>query len=791
MQFSEALLRESVNPGIGTEDLVEQLTMAGLEVDGVYAVAGEFEGIVVGEVVEVRPHPNADRLSVCKVSIGTAEMLQIVCGAPNVFEGMRAPTALVGADLPGGVHIKKSKLRGELSLGMLCSSKELGLAEEADGLMSLPVDAPLGMDIRDYLELDDSIIDVDLTPNRADCLSIEGVAREVALLNRLDWKTQDLKEITLDHQQVIPVQVEVSEACPRYLGRLITGVDPIAKTPIWMQERLRRSGLRSLGPLIDVTNYILIELGQPLHAFDSEKIDRGIIIRYAKPKERLSLLNNQEVILDDDLLIIADNTKPLALAGIMGGQSSAVSDQTQSIFLECAFFSPSAIMGKSRRYGLHTDSSHRFERGVDPQLQRRAIERATELIVSIAGGQVGPIVEVKNEDNLPRRQQILLRAERVNKVLGIQFNSTEIEDILLRLGMLVEKQQQGWLVTAPSFRFDISIEADLIEELGRVYGYNKLPRSNLLMHVELGKDSEQKMSLDRLKDVLVDRDYQEAITFSFVDEEILKKITPEENPIRLENPISSELSVMRTSLWAGLLLACQRNYNRQQERIRLFESGLIFLQRDDGIQQRQRIAGLATGNLDCEQWAEKPRLIDFYDVKSDVESLLQLSRKEFRYSPGQHPALHPGQTAEVFSSEGERVGVLGMLHPSLQKDFGYDNPLFLFEFDFDAIENRELPAFNEMSKFPQVRRDLAVIVDERISAGEILDCILQLGNNILYDIVIFDIYRGKGVESGNKSVALGLIMRDYEGTLTEPKIDAIVSQVLSRLTKTFDAKLRD
>ena len=791
MRISEDWLRESVNPDINILELVDQLTMAGLEVEGVDLAAGDFDGVVVGEVLEVRPHPNADRLKVCQVCVGANEPLQIVCGAPNVYAGMRAPTALIGATLSGDFRIKKSKLRGEESFGMLCSQNELGLAEEAEGLMELPDDAPVGNDIREYLKLDDSIIEIDLTPNRADCLSVEGVAREVAVLNRLDWTPPGLTETTIAHQQALPIRINAPEACPRYLGRLIRGVDPIAKTPIWMKERLRRSGLRSLGPLIDVTNYVLLELGQPLHAFDYSKIDGEIVVRFACEQEKLLLLNDQEITLENDMLVIADKTKPLALAGIMGGSSSAVSDDTQDIFLECAFFSPTVIMGKSRRYGLHTDSSHRFERGVDPEIQRRAIERATELIVSIAGGRVGPVVEAEQANTLTQRQPIPLRAERAEKLLGVAFNDAEIEDILRRMGMCVEQQEGGWLVTPPSFRFDISIEADLIEELGRIYGYDKLPRSNLLMHVELGKDSEMKLSVDRLKDVLVDRDYQEAITFSFADENLLMELSPEHKPIPIENPISSGLSMMRTNLWAGLLLAAQWNMNHQQERIRFFENGLIFLKNGDEIQQNPRIAGLITGAAHSEQWMDKSRLVDFYDIKSDVESLLELTNKEYSFSPARHPALHPGQTAQVLSAGGEHIGWLGMLHPRLQKEIGFDSPIFLFELDCHGILDRCLPAFKARSKFPRVRRDLAVIVAESVSAGDLVETISDIKNNTLCEILIFDVYRGEGVESGKKSVALGLILQNEKATLTEQKIDAIVSKVLNQLTDKLGAKLRD
>lgn len=791
MRFSEAWLREYANPDIPTDQLVEQLTMGGLEVDSVEPAAAAFEGVVIGEVLSVKPHPNADKLRICSVSTGSGDELKIVCGASNVYPGMRASTALLGAVLPDDVRIEKSDLRGEESFGMLCSEKELGLAEDSGGLMELPTDAPVGSTIRDFLKLDDTIIDIDLTPNRSDCLSIEGIAREVSVLNQLEFKPGSLTENRISHQQSLSVQVENANGCPRYLGRLIKDVDPNAITPIWLKEKLRRSGHRSLGPLIDVTNFVLLELGQPLHAFDAGKVSGEIVVRLARSGEKLVLLNGQEIDLDDDILVIADRDKPLAFAGVMGGQDSAVGADTRDIFLECAFFSPAAIRGKARRYGLQTDSSHRFERGVDPQIQRRAIERATELMVSIAGGQCGPITEVKQQDTLPERLPILLRSERIKRILGVEFKESEIEDILRRLGMQTERESLGWSVIPPSFRFDVTIEADLIEELGRVYGYDKLPRSDLRMHVTLGTDSEKVLKPSHLQDILVDRGYQEAITFSFVDEESSKKITPQETPIRLENPISSELSVMRSCLWMGLLLAAQHNCNRQQERIRLFESGMIFLQREREILQKKSIAGLATGSIFDEQWSEESRYVNFYDIKSDIEALAGETRKKFQYSASNHPALHPGQTAEILSARGERVGWLGMLHPTLQENFRFENPVFLFELDVGEITERAIPVFKQITKFPQVRRDIAVLVDKDIIIQDLVNCIYAIEAGILHQVLVFDVYRGKGVESNLKSVAIGLILQDYSETLTEPKIDAIVAQVLTRLHKEFGARLRD
>lgn len=791
MRFSEAWLREFVNPAIATEELVAQLTMAGLEVDSVEPVGAAFYGVVVGEVLELWQHPDADKLRVCKVNVGREEPLQIVCGASNVRAGLRVAAALEGAVLPGDFKIKKSKLRGELSFGMLCSEKELGLAADASGLMELPADAPIGADIRDYLLLNDYAIEVDLTPNRADCLSVEGIAREVAVLNQLPFIPAECKKIVMRHQDSLPVAVDAVDACPRYLGRLIKGVNAAAATPLWMQERLRRSGLRSLGPLVDVTNYVLLELGQPLHAFDTAKISGGIRVRRAKAGEQLALLNDQTIVLDAQTLVIADEYRPLALAGVMGGSDSAVSDATSDVFLECAFFSPQFMMGEARRYGLHTDSSHRFERGVDPTLQARAMERATQLIIDIAGGSAGPVITVAADANLPQRRAIALREQRIKKILGIDLSAAQVQDILQRLGMTVQKQNGGWLVTPPGFRFDIAIEADLIEELARIYGYNQLPQSSLLQRTELAKVPEIRLDLDRLKDLLVDRGYQEAVTYSFVDKEIQHLIAPNDLFVRLQNPISAEMSVMRTTLWCGLLNAARYNVNRQQQRVRLFESGLRFIETADGVLQQKRLAGLALGSAYAEQWGEATRQIDFFDIKADVEALLALTGRKFKFVAREHSALHPGQSAEILDSENNNIGWLGMLHPNLEKQLDFGAPVFLFDLDQEKIEQKQVPAFKMLSKFPSVRRDLALIVNEAIAGEDILSCIEDARQSAVQQVVIFDIYRGKGVEEGFKSVALGLMLQEFSQTLTDSEIDAIVSSVLDNLSNTIGAKLRD
>ncbi len=791
MQISEAWLRELVNPPLTTEQLVEQITMAGLEVDSVTPAAAEFSKVVVAEVVSIQPHPNADKLQVCQVDVGAGEAIQIVCGAGNVRQGLKVPAALVGAKLPGGFNIKKSKLRGEISLGMLCSEKELGLADEASGLMELPADAPVGEDIRTYLALDDQCIEVDLTPNRADCLSVEGIAREVAVLNKMDWRAVTTEPAMLAHQDSMAVQVDEPEKCPRYLGRLIKNVNYQAETPIWMQERLRRSGLRSLGPLVDVTNYVLLEMGQPLHAFDADKLDGAIVVRNSRAGEKLDLLNDQTITLDDNTLVIADQKQALALAGVMGGDGSAVSDTTRHIFLECAFFNPVAIAGKARQYGLHTDSSHRFERGVDFTLQSRAIERATQLILEIAGGEAGPVTEVVDEASLPKRQAVSLRPQRIKKILGIELPEQDVEDIFSRLGMQVISDNDGWKITPPGFRFDIAIEADLLEEIGRIYGYNNLPNSQLLLRSERGKAPEAVLPVDRIKDLLVDLDYQEALTYSFVDEDSLKRVAPDEEPVRLKNPISADMAVMRTTLWCGLLNAAAYNTKRQQSRVRLFETGLSFVQKDGEIVQQAKVAGVALGNILAEQWGEKNRKTDFFDIKADVEALFALTGFSFDVIQDAHPALHPGQSAKIVNADGEFVGWLGMLHPELEKPFGFDSNVFLFELDLARMQQKAIPSFTPLSKFPSVRRDMALLVEENIQAADLLKTVLDSGFSKVQDVQLFDIYQGTGVEKGYKSIALSLILQDFDQTLTDSEIDAIFNGVLEVLGAKLNAKLRD
>lgn len=792
MKFSEQWLREWVNPSVSTSELCHQLTMAGLEVDAIEPVAGAFDGVVVGEVVKVEPHPDADKLRVTQVNVGDEALLNIVCGAANVREGLKVPTALVGARLPGDFKIKKAKLRGVPSFGMLCSASELGLAESAEGLMELPADAPVGEDFRNYLQLDDLSIELGLTPNRGDCLSIAGVARESAVLNQCALGGPAIESVAAGSNESFPVEVQESAACPRYIGRVVCGINARAQTPLWMQERLRRSGIRSLGAVVDVTNYVLLELGQPMHAFDLARLSGGIVVRQARAGEKLKLLNEQEVELDDSTLIIADQQGPLAMAGIMGGEASAVGEETVDVFLESAYFSPESIVGRARRYGLHTDSSHRFERGVDPQLAERAMERATALLLEIAGGVAGPLQEVVSADDLPKRHPIHLRQQRLNRILGADIAGSEVEDILQRLGMEIVRVEDGWHVTAPSFRFDIAIEVDLIEEIGRIVGYERLPSRRPVGALRMQARPEGRIARRALAHLLVSRGYQEAISYSFVDPKVQEQLDPQGEGIALANPISSELSVMRTTLWAGMLPLLQHNLNRQQSRVRLFEYGLRFVRQGNDIKQENMIAGLAYGSVLPEQWSVEPRKIDFYDVKADVEALIALTRRDeaFRFVAEAHPALHPGQSARIYLGE-EPVGWIGCLHPSLEKRFDLRGNTYLFEIKAEAFGVKSVAKFSEISRFPAIRRDLAVVVDEGVAADEVLACIRSAAPETLKNLKLFDLYAGEHIDSGRKSLALGLTLQAQSRTLTDEEVDAAIEQIVTTLADKLGATLRE
>lgn len=792
MRLSEAWLREWVNPELDTQQLADQLSMAGLEVAGVQPVAPPFSGVVVAEVLTVAHHPQAEKLHLCQVNAGEGEPLAVVCGASNVAPGLRVPLARVGARMPGGQRIDKAKLRGAESFGMLCSGQELGLEERSEGLLILPPDAPVGTDLRVYLGLDDQSIELNLTPDRGDCLSLAGVAREMGVLNRLPVQAPVIEPVAAGTEATLPVQLSAPEACPRYVCRVIRGIDPNARTPLWMRERLRRSGLRSISPVVDVTNYILLELGQPMHAFDLERIAGGIQVRMADAGERLTLLDGQELTLRADTLVIADAQRAVALAGIMGGQDSGVGTGTRHILLESAFFAPLAVGGRARSYGLATDSAHRFERGVDPELQIPALQRATRLLLDIVGGTPGPLVEANAPEHLPSRAPVRLRRHRIGRVLGIEIDDQTVTDILERLGMGIQAAPDGWILTPPSGRFDIALEEDLIEELGRVYGYTEIPMTHAVASTVMEAQPETRFDLRRAANLLVDRGYQEVVTYSFISPELHALVTPDDPPISLANPLSLDLSVMRASLWPGLLSAARYNQSRQQERVRIFESGLRFRRTGEDIDQAPMLAGLIVGDRLPEQWGEARRSLDFFDGKADVEALLALggANGEDVFVAAQHPALHPGQCARI-ERQGREAGWIGMLHPELARTLDLRGDVYLFELSLREIAEGVLPAYQALSPFPWIRRDLALLLDKSISYQRIRDCVQSAVPEILKDILIFDVYTGSNIDSGRRSVALGLIFQDSSHTLTDQEGESLIGRIRRQLSEQLGATLRE
>ncbi len=791
MNISEQWLREWVSPELNTQDLAHQLTMAGLEVEAAEPVAAAFSGIVVAEIISAEQHPDADKLRVCQVSTGS-ETLQIVCGAPNARAGLKTPLARVGAVLPGDFKIKQAILRGVESQGMLCAGQELTLSDESDGIMELAADAPLGVDLRDYLQLDDVVFELGLTPNRADCLGVAGVAREVALLNNLSVTPLLFDRVAQEIGDTFPVELEASDRCPHYVGRVIKGVDVSKPSPLWMQEKLRRSGIRSIVAVVDVTNYILLELGQPMHAFDHAKLQGGIVVRTAKEKESLELLDGQVVELNSEILVIADQSGPVAMAGIMGGESTSVSEATKDIFLEAAFFTPELLAGKARSFGLHTDSSHRFERGVDFKLQLEAIERASQLLVEIVGGKAGPLTDVSVESDLPERPDVILRAARILKMLGFEMEAAEVERILSGLGLGVTATVEGWVCSVPSWRFDISIEADLLEELARVYGYNRLPVTHIKADLVMPAQPETELSQRFLRRHLSARGFREAITYSFVDPKLQKVFDPDLDPVALANPISADMAVMRTSLLPGLVTAVLRNTNRQQPRVRMFETGLRFVPSDQGLQQIPTLTMVATGQRFAESWAIAKEAGDFYDLKGDLESVLALTRapEQFEFAAAERHALHPGQTA-VLTQNGNQVGFMGAVHPTVLSTLGLTSTLYVAEIDLKTVLNSELPRFSEISKFPEVRRDLAVVVDKIVAAAELMENVRAVAGSYLTDLRLFDVYEGKGIDPKRKSLALGLTFRDQSRTLSDSDVNKIMDQVIDLLEKNYKAELRN
>ena len=784
MQFSEAWLRSLVNPDLNTRQLGHLLTMAGLEVEALEPAAAAFSHVVVGEIVSAEKHPNADRLQVCQVNVGEAEPLTIVCGAPNARAGLKTACARVGAQLPGDFQIKQAKVRGVESFGMLCSAKELGINADADGIMELAADATVGASLRDWLSLDDTLITLKLTPNRGDCLSVAGIARETAALTAAPLHAVDCAPVAAASAETFPVVVEAEAACPRYCGRVIRGIDAAAVTPAWMVRRLERSGLRPIHPVVDVTNYVLLELGQPMHGFDLANLKGAVRVRLAQNGEKLELLNGQTLELKPDSLVIADDRGPLALAGIMGGQGSGVTDATVDVFLEAAHFTPEAVAGRARSYSLSTDSSHRFERGVDTGLPARAMERATRLIQEICGGQAGPVSTAG--PGVAARPPIPFRPERTRRILGFELADDVMADILARLGMGVEQAGAGYLVTAPSHRFDLAREVDLIEEIARVHGYDAIPAAPLRGDHAMLPAGEGERSQIEIKNVLTARGYQEVITYSFISDELDADFRSQGVEVPLLNPIASQMGVMRGSLMGGLLQTLRHNLNHGQERLRLFELGRVFIS-SKPEDQPLRAAGLAYGAALPEQWGDKSRAADFYDLRADLEALQFPLLPVF--APGRHPALHPGQCARV-SLDGAEIGWIGALHPALMQKYGLTKPPFLFELDLAPLVRRPMPRYASMTRQPAVRRDIAVVVDEATPVGDMLASVRAEKPALVADFTLFDVYQGQGVEAGKKSLAFKVLVQHTEKTLTDSEIDAAVQDVLNILNKNFKASLR-
>ncbi|EPT8468398.1 phenylalanine--tRNA ligase subunit beta [Acinetobacter baumannii] len=791
MKISENWLRTWVNPAIDSDTLSDQLTMLGLEVDELAPVAKPFTGVVVGEVLTVEQHPDADRLRVTTVNIGSGEPLQIVCGAPNVRAGMKAPVATIGAVLPGDFKIKKGKLRGVESQGMLCGASEIDLEDKIDGLLELPDDAPVGVNIREYLKLDDNVIDISITPNRGDCFSIRGIAREVAVINQLQMNEPEIKSVdaTITDEKKVVIS---TDGAPRYLGRVIKNVNVKAATPEWMEQALARSGIRTHSILVDVTNYVLMELGQPMHAFDLAKIEGTVHVRQAQPQEKLQLLNDQEVELQDDVMVIADDQKALAIAGIMGGLASSVTDDTTDIFLESAFFAPLAIAGRARRFGLHTDSSQRYERGVDFELPLIAMNRASQLIQELAGGEFGPITVAEKSDLLPKREAIELKQAQVDQLLGYKVAAEFITDALTRLGCEVTIQADGeWSVVPPSHRYDMAIYQDLIEEVARIDGYDNIQISLPSMDVQLAK-YQDRFEIAQLRQTVVTLGYQEAISFSFADTKLEKQLNPQVSPLMLANPISSDLAAMRSTLLSSLIPCVQYNLNRQQSRIRFFELGLRFdYQNANSIQDLKQIPTLAlvaVGSREPESWHAKPQPMDFFDFKGEVEEILAAGRVKVEYVRSERPWLHPGQSAEILV-DGQSIGYLGRLHPSLENELDL-SITWVAELDQAAVLQSYVSNFTELSRFPSVRRDIALLISDNINVRDIQQLIEKTGGELLDSTWLFDVYTGQGVEEGKRSLAFALLWQHPSRTLEDAEIKSGMDNIIQVLENTYQATLR-
>ncbi len=787
MNISTSWLREWINPNVSDKVLAEKLTMAGLEVDGIESVAPAFDKVVVGHIISCEKHPDADKLNLCHVDVGADENLQIICGAKNVRTGLKVIVATVGAKLPGGLKIKKAKLRGVASFGMICSESELGMSDSSDGISELDSDAPIGQDIREYLDLDDNIIELDITPNRGDCFSVLGVAREVSANYNMAFDMPKF-EVSAQGKSSINTGVSNTQACPKYLTRTIKGVDNTVKTPKWMTDKLIRSGQQVHSPVVDITNYVLLELGQPMHAFDVAKINGSIDVRMAKSGEKLDLLNETTVELNDDTLIIADDSAPLAIAGVMGGMSSSTQDHSSQILLESAFFEPVSIAGKARSYGLHTESSLRFERGVDFNITEVAMDRATQLIIDICGGEASDINTCVDENELPELTPIIITQEKIQKILGFELESSWIEEKFTNLDFEISnKSDNSWTIIPPSFRFDIRIPADLIEELARLYGYDKLPVQKLSLDANI--DAIQESSVDKydVMQALVSRGYQEVITYSFVSEKYHNLIDPDAKKITLSNPISADMSTMRSSLWAGLLQTVESNQRRGHTDARFFEIGLCF----EGVQadeQSNKLAGVVSGNRFDSQWSSDIQPLDFFDAKADLESLLILTGAQFSFEAAEHPALQKGQTAKIVLND-TQVGWIGALSPLVQKELSLSK-CYLFEIDLDVMLTGKIAKYEAFSSYQQTQRDIALVLDEATPIADLMQSIERLKQPHFMSVSLFDVYAGENIESGKKSVALNLTYQSLEGTLADDEVNAKVDEVLALMQNKFSATQR-
>jgi phenylalanyl-tRNA synthetase beta chain len=791
MKISEAWLREWVNPHLDRDALCTALTMAGLEVEEAAAVAPAFTGVMVGEVLRIEKHPEADRLNLCEVSVGGAKPLNIVCGADNVAVGVRVPVAMIGAVLPNDLTIKPAKIRGIDSEGMLCSARELGLPEEYDGLLLLSKDAPIGKDFRDYWSLNDFTIDVSITPNRGDCLSVRGLAREVGAITNNPMVPVKIIEAVKKSRDVLPVHVTDPAACPHYVGRVIRHLKPDAVTPIWMKERLRRSNIRSIHPVVDIMNYVMIELGQPMHAFDLHKIREGIDVRFSVRGEKVALLDGSTQELDDKTLVIADKLSALAIAGVMGGVESSVTATTQDVFLESAYFAPAVVARQRQHYHLNSDSAYRYERGVDTGIQRQAIERATALILEMAGGEAGPIVETSTPEALPKKREIRVSDQKIVQILGVAVPSVDVKRILTALGFVCKRESDKWIVLPPTWRFDITLPEDVIEEIARLYGYDKIPMQPMAGMLRPAQPASENNAYADFRQAFSANGFHEIISYSFIDRKTHALLDPDEPYRELLNPITDEMSVMRTNLWAGLINTFNYNKSRQQHRVKLFELGACFQIRDGKLQQVPKLGGLLAGPMHPDQWGMATREADFFDLKGALDTVMTtvFPGLTLGYEAGEHSALHPGQTAAILLDK-QKIGIIGALHPGVLQAMGIKGRAYVFELELSGHAKPERKPYQEVSRFPEIRRDLAILVDQTIPAQAIQDTIKVSAGDWLKECFIFDVYQGQGVAPGLKSVALAMVLQHPVRTLVDEEVVALTDRVVQALKGQLGAELR-